>query len=445
MIRLARAECRATVVRARMPFRYGIATMTRMPHVFVVVNAIVDGVESRGVAADSLPPKWFTKDPDSSYADDLADMASVIDLACTTAQAIEAPTFFEWWRQLYDAQSQWAREAEIPLLLANFGVSLVERALLDAYCRARDTTFAKAVHDLGMEVSLPTTPLREIEVRHTVGLADPLTDADITDRVTDGLPQSLQACIAHYGLRRLKIKLGGDIDTDIRRLRTIALIAPDLRFTLDGNEQYDSIAHFRELWDAVHADAALREWLGQLSFVEQPVHRDRSLTPDVAESIAAWADAPSIIIDESDAAIDDVDRALACGYVGTSHKNCKGVVKSLLNAAKLEAPGRIHSAEDLTNIGPVALMQDLAVVATLGITHAERNGHHYIPGLRDWPAETRDCVVTHHGDLYAADATVRINDGRLAIGSAVDAPFGSQCGDVALSLPPLAEVLESFS
>lgn len=438
MIRLARAECRATIVRARMPFRYGIATMTHMPHVFVVVNAVVDGVESRGTAADSLPPKWFTKDPDSSYVDDLADMAVVIERACTTGVDIGgSPTFFAWWKQLYDA--------EATSLLTSFGVSLVERAMLDAVCRARDMTFAEAVHDLGFDVPPLSAPLRSIEVRHTVGLADPLTDDEIDERLGDGLPESLQACIAHYGLRRLKIKLGGDIESDLHRLRAIAAIAPYLPFTLDGNEQYDSIADFRMLWDEVRADPVLRDWLRQLSFVEQPIHRDRSLTPDVAESLAAWADSPPIIIDESDAVIGDLDRALDCGYVGTSHKNCKGVVKSLLNAGKLRAPGRIHSAEDLTNIGPVALQQDLAVVATLGITHAERNGHHYFAGLRGWPEATQQCVVTHHADLYASDATVAIKDGRLSVGTVVDAPFGSQCGDVALSLPPLAEVLESFS
>ena len=44
------------------------------------------------------------------------------------------------------------------------------------------------------------------------------------------------------------------------------------------------------------------------------------------------------------------------------------------------------SGEDLVNIGPVALLQDLAVSATLGVTSIERNGHHYFAGLSAFPS-----------------------------------------------------------
>src|SRR5262249_58169107 len=58
-------------------------------------------------------------------------------------------------------------------------------------------------------------------------------------------------------------------------------------------------------------------------------------------------------------------RALARGYQGTSHKNCKGVFKGIANACLVESlrrePGGeklVMSGEDLANIGPVALLQD---------------------------------------------------------------------------------------
>lgn len=90
---------------------------------------------------------------------------------------------------------------------------------------------------------------------------------------------------------------------------------------------------------------------------------------------------------------------------------------------------RLHlSAEDLCNVGPVALLQDLAVVASLGIPHAERNGHHYFAGLSQFPKETRDAVVASHGDLYTENAggfsVLRIERGSIAAGSVVAAPFG---------------------
>ena len=42
-------------LRTRMPFRYGIATFTSLPHLFLRVECEVDGQKQTGVAADSLP------------------------------------------------------------------------------------------------------------------------------------------------------------------------------------------------------------------------------------------------------------------------------------------------------------------------------------------------------------------------------------------------------
>ncbi len=141
-------------------------------------------------------------------------------------------------------------------------------------------------------------------------------------------------------------------------------------------------------------------------------------------------------MDESDAALEDLPRALSLGYSGTSHKNCKGIVKSLANAALIQgrtsSMGRplIQSAEDLANVGPVALLQDLAVVAMLGLSHVERNGHHYFRGLSMYPGSVQQQVLANHADLYcpheAGFATLKICEGKLNLKSVNAAPFG--CG-----------------
>src|SRR6185503_9770736 len=104
--------------------------------------------------------------------------------------------------------------------------------------------------------------------------------------------------------------------------------------------------------------------LARLLFVEQPLARAVALRSEVGRAFQAWPARPPIIIDESDARLGDCARALELGYVGTSHKNCKGVFKGianrcLLTARQLESPGRqwLMSGEDLCNIGPVALQQ----------------------------------------------------------------------------------------
>jgi hypothetical protein len=348
-------------------------------------------------------------------------------------------------------------------LLSGLGASLVERALLDAFCRATGRTFAQSVHEntLGVVLSdvypelgdaagatpasfLPRAPRRTIIARHTVGLADPLTDADISpaERLDDGLPQSLEACVRAYGLTHFKIKLSGDLARDIARLRQIAVVlrpaegpAGGYHFTLDGNEQYHTLDAFRDAWRSFAAEPSLRTFMPHLLFVEQPLHRDATLGEAASRALAAWHDRPPIIVDESDGEPESLPRALAAGYAGASYKNCKGVFRGLASACLLAYrrsfnPGRhyVLSGEDLANVGPVALLQDLAAMATLGVEHVERNGHHYFAGLSMYPAGVQAQVLAAHGELYrrhpAGFPTLAIYEGKIDVGSVVDAPFG---------------------
>ncbi|SVB00750.1 uncharacterized protein METZ01_LOCUS153604, partial [marine metagenome] len=61
-----------------MPFKYGIATMSEVPMVFVRLKTEIDGRPSSGIASDLLPPKWFTKVPDDPLHKEIADMLRVI-------------------------------------------------------------------------------------------------------------------------------------------------------------------------------------------------------------------------------------------------------------------------------------------------------------------------------------------------------------------------------
>jgi hypothetical protein len=299
-------------------------------------------------------------------------------------------------------------------------------------------------------------------VRHTVGLGDPLERSDQRDgeRLDDGLPETLEECIAVYGLTHFKIKLSGVTEQDLPRLRRIARllaqrVGADYVVTVDGNEQFRSMGALQEFWRAVEDEPVLHEFLRHVAFVEQPLHRDRALQNEVGAALAEWEKHPPLLIDESDGALDSLPTALALGYAGTSHKNCKGVFKGIANRCLIERRQRLEahcqfvmSAEDLSNVGPIALLQDLAVVATLGLTHAERNGHHYFRGLSMWPAMLGDMMLAKHGDLYEARqayATLQIRQGGIDLTSVIAAPFGL---GVDLPLDEImggAEVLEQFS
>ena len=445
-------------VRLRMPFRYGIATMTEGPVVFVRLRVADGGREVFGIASDLLPPKWFTKVPDKPISEEIDELLRVILHACRTAIGLKGKDAFEVWRQLYEAQAAWGRQEKLPPLLWNFGLSVVERALIEAVTRSRRSTFSRLLCEdaLGLRLDsihpdlhgraaaelLPARPNPQVIVRHTVGLADPLTAEDIlpSERLDDGLPQSLDENIRAYGLRHFKIKLCGDTARDLARLeRIIAVLAEhcrdDFAFSLDGNEQFKSIDPFRAFWDEATRRGALRTAFARLLFVEQPLHRDAALSPEVGEAFARWPERPPMIIDESDGAPEDLRTALRIGYAGTSHKNCKGIFKGvahrcLLRTLELAQPARrvLMSGEDLCNIGPVALLQDLAAMAALGIESVERNGHHYHAGLSQFPAAVREQVLAHHPDLYIRSSngwpTLRIQEGRLDLASLNKAPFG---------------------
>ena len=101
-----------------------------------------------------------------------------------------------------------------------------------------------------------------------------------------------------------------------------------------------------------------------------------------------------MIIDESDGELDSYRRALELGYRGVSSKNCKGPIKSLLNAGLTWVRNQqasdanyyyLMTGEDLCSVGVVPVQSDLCLAATLGLDHVERNGHHYHPGLSYLP------------------------------------------------------------
>ena len=123
--------------RTRFPFRYGIASMTDVPHLFIRTTVTAGGQSSMGLSAEGLPPKWFTKNPATTFEQDLPEMLKVISYAAQLAEQLaqNPRSYFDFWRELYRQQSEWANTQHIAPLLANLGVSLVERAVLDGLCR----------------------------------------------------------------------------------------------------------------------------------------------------------------------------------------------------------------------------------------------------------------------------------------------------------------------
>ena len=71
-------EIRLAHLQTRMPFRYGIATMTHVPLAFIALDVEIDGKRVRGISCDCLPPKWFTKIPGKPLEEEVQEMLEVI-------------------------------------------------------------------------------------------------------------------------------------------------------------------------------------------------------------------------------------------------------------------------------------------------------------------------------------------------------------------------------
>lgn len=406
-------------VKLRMPFRFGVVTLTESPQVFVRCRIRTeDGREAEGAAAELLAPKWFDKNPALSNEDNYEQLRNSLRAARVKYLA-------------HGAATAWEHSSPTRGLVENYGPALLDKAVLDALCRALGVSFYDAVRRNligagvfeGMELSgtlAKLQPAKAIAARHTVGMVDPITAADQKERVNDGLPETLEEVVARYGQRYFKLKVGGNARADIERLSAIAAVLDRIvgpyHASLDGNEQYEDMEGVADLWAEMKAEPRLKRMVGSVLFIEQPVKRQNAL-----ERRITGIDRP-VIIDESDDSLDAFPRAKALGYMGVSSKTCKGLYKSLINRARCEAwgPHYFMSAEDLTIQPGLALQQDLALVSLLGLTHVERNGHHYVNGMADLPQAEQDAFLASHGDLYERShgaVRVRIHDGDLAIGS----------------------------
>ncbi len=443
----------------RIPFRYGTAVLTRCPQATLRVVVECDGRDRAGFSGDCLPPSWFDKSPDKDFAQQIADMLRVIALAQRIfAERFAVGTdFFSTWLACQDEVRQQCDELSLPPLLASFGSSLVERAILDGACRRHGVGFAHAVRNnlFGIDAGLaqpalrglsphewlPAEPEQALYARQTVGLGDPLTLGEISpsDRLHDGWPQAIEDYATRRGVRYYKVKVSNRLEVDLERLTRIATLLQrhlgrDYRLTLDGNEQYKRAEDFEELVVEIRARSELSTLWENVLVIEQPFDRSIALTVGKVGELRELARLKPVIIDESDGTLDAYSRAIDLGYRGVSSKNCKGAIRSILNAGltwlnndRGRRSGFTMTGEDLCSVGVVPTQSDLCLAATLGLHHVERNGHHYHPGLTYLPEPERRAALAAHPDFYVEEHGIvgpHIVDGRLHIASLHGAGFG---------------------
>ncbi|RAI42143.1 mandelate racemase [Rhodoplanes roseus] len=452
-LRLVEASFFERPVRLRLPFRFGVVTLREAPQAFTRVRIrLADGREGEGVAAQLLVPKWFDKSQDLTNEQNFDQLRRSLAIARDHFLAVGENTPYGLSLAVEPAHRDACTAAKLNGLVASFGLAEIERAVLDALARLeaapacdlvssnRIGLTSQAAPDLaGFDLDRflsGLTPAPSIYVRHTVGMVDALTRAEtVGHRLDDGLPESLEEVVETYGHRHFKLKVSGDAAADIARLAGIAAVIDHIPepyvVTLDGNEQYDTVEAVVALWRRMKEEPRLARLVASTLHVEQPIGRARAL----AEPVHALAGLVPVEVDESDSDLDVFPKAHALGYRGISAKSCKGFYRALLNRARVDhwnatagAQGVARcfmSAEDLTTQAGIAVQQDLALATLVGVTHVERNGHHYVDGMAGAPEHEQARFLAAHPDLYSRSdgrARLAIRNGAVSLASLGKAP-----------------------
>lgn len=434
------------------PFRFGSVVITSSVQVFVRAGIEIEGKgTSVGASAEMMASKWFDKRAHLSPQQTIDGLRRALSIARELYLARSGfDTAFGHHAAIIAAQVEACAKADIPPLAAGFGPAEIDKAILDALLRGTGVNFfdgmatniagidARLSPDLGGDTIAQFLAgrrrLERVAIRHTVGMDDKVEGeggvADISENA---------------GARYFKLKLNGDPAHDAERLTRVgnelATLPHDYRVTLDANEQYADHNALGALAERLDRDSALKPIATKLLYIEQPMPRDIT-----QQSPLGALGSRDFIIDEADDSYDAFPAARALGYRGISSKSCKGIYKSVINAARAanwSADGGRYfiSGEDLTCQAGLAVQQDLALGALIGVTHAERNGHHYVDGFADTPAAEAEAFLAAHPDLYFRDGNkvrLAIHDGDLLTGSLTTPGFATAVHPDWSTMSPLA-------
>jgi len=446
LLRLVSVELFERHVTLRLPFKFGAATVTQCPQAFVRVQIDVGGKRFQGATAELMVPKWFDKSPALTHEQNFEQLREALRMAAKSyASTNDGLSPYDLSQAAGQAAIQTGVAHGLPRLAAQFGPALIDKAVADAALRAAGLGWVDGLRAnvLGYPLNSRLNIVKPLTValRHTVGLADRLTPSDLGTDPKDGLPATLEAAIQFYGLHHFKLKLSGQLEADIDRLSRVSAVldaqTSDYRVTLDGNESFADAQALGEFWQALAKAPQTTNLLKRTLLLEQPLPRSMALSA----SIANLGISVPVILDESDDHNDVLERGLALGYKGISSKACKGIYRAMHSAARIaKDPHLLLSGEDLTCQAGLAVQQDTLLAASLGVSHIERNGHHYVDGFGVAPEQEAQGFAKAHTGFYTTAqgrARLAVQSGQLDLTSLHTPGFASAAMPQWDSLQPI--------
>ncbi len=296
----------------------------------------------------------------------------------------------------------------IPRLCTMVVASAFDAAVHDAYGKLHGHNCYQTYgpdfldHDLGhylgaefqgetLEQYISREPTSRLPLYHLVGALDPLTDADVTRPIGDGLPETLPEWISLNGLTHLKIKLNGDdLAWDVDRVARVDQVTAQAQrqrgvrqwcYSLDFNERCGNVGYLLEFLRKLRERTP--QGFERIAYIEQPTARD--LKADRANVMHEAAKLRPIVIDESLVDLESLQLAREMGYTGAALKACKGQSQSLLMAAAARKYGMFLCVQDLSCPG-ASLIHSAGLAAHVpGVSAIECNSRQYVPAAnRPW-------------------------------------------------------------
>ena len=266
--------------------------------------------------------------------------------------------------------------------LSHFLVPLANQNLLD---KSLNKQFVgKYLDQYTSRQPKPSMPLY-----HLVGALDPLTDADIAERLNDGLPETLPEWIVADGLTHLKIKLNGDdLGWDVARVLAIDKVTAETQakrgidtwhYSADFNETCQDVEYLLAFLSQIQETepAAFQ----RLAYIEQPT--DRNLKAHPENKMHKAAEIKPVVIDESLTDFETFLLAREQGYSGVALKACKGQSQALLMGAAAAEYDMFLAVQDLTCPGASFLHSAGLAARIPGVTAIEGNSRQFCPSAND--------------------------------------------------------------
>src|SRR5215475_8308536 len=133
-------------VKLRLPFRFGVVTLTAAPQAFVRARIrLDDGREGWGAGAELLAPKWFDKNLALSNEDNFDQLRLALALARDAYLDGGARSAFGHFAAHYREVIDAGARHDLNPLVACFGSAQLDRAILDALCRLQRMSFYEAI------------------------------------------------------------------------------------------------------------------------------------------------------------------------------------------------------------------------------------------------------------------------------------------------------------